>query len=103
MARYRRHRDQAAASAWAFLATGSSSINFALATWHIDDRTREVCFALMNGHCQLAPSGPKTCTIADIIVRCVRSFHEFEVRQLPGLVEERLKRTIETEPDPPTP
>jgi hypothetical protein len=27
-------------------------------------------------------------------VRCVRSFHEFEIRQLPRLVEERLKRTI---------
>src|SRR6266850_4943368 len=30
--------------------------------WHIDDRTREVRFALVNGHRQTEPSGPKVPT-----------------------------------------
>jgi hypothetical protein len=38
---------------------GCSSINSDWAPWRIDDRTREFCFALMNGRCQLGPSDPK--------------------------------------------
>ena len=43
-----------------FLATRCGSINLALIPWRIDDPTREVRFALMNGRRQLEPSGLKS-------------------------------------------